>query len=102
MKAECFISESGQSGFVLKPDGDIISVFSAPGAKEGKSVVLAAIANGGTKLDCFQGFLSDKFYPRFGFKEYDRWGWDDQYAPSGWDYEKDNRPSVVLMQLGEV
>lgn len=99
MGARCFISESGQSGFALKPDGDIISVFSSPDAKEGRWAMMSAIANGGTKLDCFGGFLSDEFYPQFGFKEYDRWAWDDQYAPEGWDYDQHNRPNIILMRL---
>ena len=101
MGAKCFLSESGRSGFALKPDGDIISVFSSPGAKEGRWAMMSAIANGGTKLDCFEGFLSDKFYPQFGFEEYERWEWDDQYAPAGWDYDKYNRPGIILMELGD-
>jgi len=95
-----YISSSGRSGYGLKPDGDIISVFSLPGAREGKAALYSAIQNGGTKLDCFDGFLSQKFYPSFGFKSYDRWTWDDQYAPTGWDYDKHNRPNIVLMSLG--
>ena len=101
MKARCYLSETGESGFAIKPDGDVISVFSRPGAREGKWAVWAAIANGGKKLDCFDGFLAKEFYPAFGFKEYDRWKWDDQYAPEGWDYDRNGRPDVVLMRLGE-
>lgn len=101
MGARCYLSETRNSGFAIKPDGDVISVFSRPGGKEGKWAVWAAIANGGKKLDCFDGFLAKEFYPAFGFKEYDRWKWDDRYAPEGWDYERNGRPDVVLMRLRE-
>lgn len=100
MGARCFCSPSGKSGYALKPDGDIISVFSAEGSGEGFAGMLDAIARGGTKLDCFDGWLAQEFYPRFGFVEYDRWPWDDQYKPKDWDYEEFNRPDVILMRLG--
>lgn len=99
MGARVFLSQSGKSGFAVKPDGDITSVFSASGSGEGKSAIMAAVAHGGSKLDCFGGFLSDTFYPSLGFKEYDRYTWDDQYAPDGWDYQKYDNPDVVFMRL---
>ena len=99
MKAKLFLSQSGKSGYAIKPDGDIISVFSKKGSGEGKYALASAIANGGTKLDCFDGFLP-QFYQQFGFSEYDRWTWDDQYAPKGWNIERFDSPDVVLMKLG--
>lgn len=99
MGARCFVSETENSGYALKPDGDIISVFSMPGAHEGKAAMGSAIANGGKKLDCFDGFLAQTFYPNLGFKAYERWTWDPQYAPEGWDQEKYDSPDVVLMSL---
>lgn len=94
-----YLSETGKSGYALKPDGDIISVFAEKGSREGVNAMLSAIANGGTKLDCFDGFLAKKFYPRFRFTEYDRLQWDDQYAPEGWDRERFGTPDVVFMRL---
>lgn len=102
MGAECYMSETGNSGFAVKPDGDIISVFAKKGADEGDYAVASAIIQrGGHKLDCFDGHLSDEFYPQFGFKETGRLTWDDQYKPEGWNYEDHNRPDVVYMALGE-
>jgi hypothetical protein len=98
MGAKCFISNTGQSGYALKPDGDIISVFSKSGSGEGKRALISAIVNGGTKLDCFDGFLPE-FYSQFGFIETGRLTWDDEYMPSGWDKDKFNSPDVVLMSL---
>ena len=96
MGAKCYLSFTGKTGYALKPDGDIISIFSSEG--KGDKAVLSAIARGGTKLDCYAGKLV-KFYSLLGFVEYERWDWDDQYKPDNWDYEEFNRPDVVLMHL---
>lgn len=98
MGATCYVSKTGRSGYAVKPDGDIISLFAAKGSGEGRQAFADAIRNGGTKLDCFDGFLPG-LYAQFGFKEYDRWKWDDQYAPPGWNKERFDSPDVVLMRL---
>lgn len=95
------LSDDGKSGAAVKPDGDIISVFST--AKGGRAMMEAAIAAGGRKLDAFDTVLP-KLYHDFGFVEAGRVGWNDEYAPEGWDkatFEKFNngRPDVVLMVL---
>lgn len=93
-----FLSKSKKSGYGIDKDGDLISVFSLPGAKEGKKAIINACKNGAKKLDCFDGKLPN-FYKEFGFQEYDRQKWDDQYAPNGWDYKERGRPDIVLMSL---
>lgn len=89
------------AGFAIKSDGDIVSVHNNTGIKGGgigKALVQAAIRLGGNKLDHYAGFL-DKFYEDLGFKEYERYKWDDQYASKTWDYDKFGRPDVVLRKL---
>ena len=98
MKAKFYLSETGKSGFALKPDGDIISVFAKAGSEEGFNAMIQAIASGGRKLDCFEGFLSEDFYPDFGFEEYNRLKWNDKYMPEGWDKKRFDEPDVVLMR----
>lgn len=90
-------------GYALKPDTDgevdIISVHNNTEIKGvGNELIKSAIKNGGTKLDHFDGFLSD-FYQGLGFNEYDRYAWDDKYAPKDWDYEKYGKPDVVFRKL---
>lgn len=90
-------------GFALKPmpegDNDIISVHNNTNIHGiGDALIDSAKRLGGTTLDHFDGFLSD-FYNKKGFKEYDRWKWDDQYAPTDWDYEKYGKPDVILRRL---
>lgn len=90
-------------GFAIKNDGDIVSVHNNTGIKGGnigKALVQTAIELGGNKLDHYAGFL-DKFYEDLGFKEYERYKWDDQYASKTWDYDKFGRPDVVLRKLKE-
>ena len=92
-----YLFEDGKTGFALKPDGDIVSVFSGNG--HGKAAVQAAIELGGRKLDCYDGYLR-KLYSRFGMREYERWKFDPQYAASDWDYGEFDNPDVVLMRRG--
>jgi len=95
------LADDGKSGAAIKPDGDIISVFST--AKGGRAMMEAAIAAGGRKLDAFDTILP-KLYHDFGFVEAGRVAWNDDYAPEGWNKEtfkkfNDGAPDVVLMVL---
>ena len=92
-------------GYALCPDPedgevDIISVHNnEPNVHNiGDLMLTLAKENGGTKLDHFEGKLSD-IYKRNGFKEYDRYQWDDQYAPKDWDYQRYGRPDVVMRKI---
>lgn len=101
-----FLTESGDSGFALKPDGDIVSVFSAGGSGNIHSLIALAVQLGGTKLDCFDTILPD-LYSVNGFKVVQRFPWDDSQKPDGWDYAqyakfKNGRPDVVFMQYDPV
>lgn len=83
------------AGFAIKDDGDIVSVHNntgIPGILE--ALMIVAKENGGRKLDHFDGKLSD-LYSKVGFKEVERYPWDDRYAPKDWDYKKYGRPDVV-------
>lgn len=93
-------------GYALKPDEDGVDIISVhnnePNIKGvGDALLESAKANGGTKLDHYDGFLSD-LYSKHGFEEYDRYKWDDQYADPNWDYERYGRPDVILRKLKKV
>lgn len=93
-------------GYALKPDKDGVDIISVhnnePNIKGvGDALIESAKANGGTKLDHYDGFLSD-LYSKHGFEEYDRYKWDDQYADPNWDYERYGRPDVILRKLKKV
>lgn len=63
----------------------------------GNTLVNQAVENGAKRLDCYDinGGLP-RLYSRNGFKPVARMKWDD-YAPDGWDYDKNGRPDVVFM-----
>lgn len=93
-------------GYALKPDEDGVDIISVhnnePNIKGvGDALIESAKANGGTKLDHYDGFLSD-LYSKHGFEEYDRYKWDNQYADPNWDYERYGRPDVILRKLKKV
>lgn len=93
---QTFLSEDGRTGFAVKSDGDLVSVFNVGRRGRGESAVNAGIAAGATKLDAFDedGFLPQK-YAKFGFEEVGREPWDPEYAPEGW---RGGKPDVVYMQ----
>lgn len=98
-----YLSEDGESGFGIKPNGDIVSVFSNNKAEGGRShyMLEMATAEGGRQLDCFDIYLT-KIYEAHGFKPVAKMKWNDEYIPEGWN--KDNfkdynngEPDVVFM-----
>ena len=84
-----YLSEDGESGFGIKPNGDIVSVFSNNKAEGGRShyMLEMATAEGGRQLDCFDIYLT-KIYEAHGFKPVAKMKWNDEYIPDGWN--KDN------------
>ena len=83
-----FLSPDKLSGYAIKPDGELVSVFSAAKGR-GNDIVSHAIENGATKLDNFDGHLTD-LYKRHGFEEYRR---EPNYTPG--------EPDVVYMAKRE-
>lgn len=104
-----FLASDGESGIAIKKDGDIVSVFSSPIAKDrqsANSMIATAVTLGGNKLDCFDTVLP-KIYAQEGFVEVGRDTWNDEYKPDGWEYEtykgfNNGRPDVVYMKHSSV
>lgn len=101
MKA-LILSEDKKSGVAVTQDGDIVSLFSSSSEK-GRTIpmLLLAVQNGGTKLDCFDTFLP-RLYSRIGFKAVARNNWIEEYKPEGWNKEyfgryNNGEPDVVFM-----
>lgn len=100
-----FMTDDGESGIALKPNGDIVSVFSLDQSKYKRSacsMISTAVKLGGTKLDCFDTVLP-KIYAQEGFVEVGRDKWAEEYKPEGWEYDtyksyNDGRPDVVYME----
>ena len=97
MGAACYLSHDEKSGYAIKADGELISVFSLPGANQGREAVKSAAKNGACKLDCLGDFLA-RLYSNVGFVEVERHPWNDDYAPENWDYAKFKTPDLIFME----
>jgi hypothetical protein len=91
-----YLTKDRTSGYAIKPDGDLVSLFNAGGRGRGQSALRSAIQRGGSKLDAFDenGFLPG-LYSKFGFRETGRDPWNPDYAPPEW---RGGTPDVVYMQ----
>lgn len=97
--ARLFLTADGRGGFAVL-GGELASLFSLPGANYGESLVRFAIEQGASKLNCYDnGGKLLSLYSRCGFREIFRAPWNEQYAPSGWDYAAWGRPDYVEMSL---
>lgn len=98
-----FTVDDGTAGFALKDD-ELVSVFCHQDSIHRGStpaLLVAAVHEGARRLDCFDTALPG-LYARGGFVPVARLGWNDEYAPDGWDkgtYRafNDGRPDVVFM-----
>lgn len=99
MKCKCFVTEGG-SCVAVKPDGDIISVcknFNNTKTYEtGKDLLKIAVANGGTKLDSFDG--NYRFYAECGFEPVSWTPFNKTYAPKGWRVGVDKEEPVIFFK----
>lgn len=99
------LSEDGMAGVMIKPDGDITSVFKHPDGAPGAvlDIIEQAVLAGGRKLDAFDGYLPTR-YAKAGFVPESRIPWVEEFAPDGWDkaaMEYDGNkgePDVVFMR----
>lgn len=96
--ARLFKLKGINAGFAIAADGDIISVHNSDTKVKGVGPLLMKLAKkeGGIKLDHFDLEPLNKLYGSAGFKEYDRYTWNDDYAPNEWDYKKYGRPDLIL------
>ena len=95
-----FMSPDNMTGALVTADGDIEAVFKNPKSTAkgaGSSLLLNAINNGGTKLDCYGEDLV-ALYTKHGFVPVAKVKWNPEYAPEGWSY---GPKDVYVMKLAE-
>ena len=61
-------------------------------------VLLEMLRDGGKTADAFDGYLPT-LYANFGLQETGRMKFNPDYAPEGWNYERDDNPDVVFLAL---
>jgi predicted GNAT family acetyltransferase len=91
--SKTFLSKDKNSGYALKPDGELMSVFSGEKGR-GDHLMNSAIKNGAMHLDAFDGYLP-KFYSRHGFKEHKR---EKNWTEGGPDVVYMKRDPVIMVK----
>ena len=102
--AKLITTQNGAAGLTVAKDGDIEAVYSnkAAGAPKGvtKSLIPIAIANGGTKLDCYGDGLVT-LYSQYGFVPVAKVKFNPEYANPGWDASKGTPDIYFMMHNGD-
>lgn len=102
--ARLITAQNGAAGLAVAKDGDIEAVYSnkAAGAPKGvtKSMIPIAIANGGTKLDCYGAGLV-RLYAQYGFVPVAKVKFNPEYANPGWDASKGTPDIYFMMHNGD-
>lgn len=95
-----YLSADDGVGVAVTNDGDIVSVFKNPARNQSKkastSILFTALENGGKKLDNFNSADLSAIYLQHGFVPVARIKFNDDYAPDGWNYERDGRPDILF------
>lgn len=91
-----FVSEGG-SCVAVEPSGNIISVCKNQLEKglRGSDLIKKAIENGGDRLDAFGEKLYN-LYTRNGFEPVSWLSFNEEYAPEGWEKERDEAEPVIF------
>lgn len=98
-QAKLFLDEGRTAGLAITPEGDLVSVFKAPGSTTRISDILAEAAPQAITLDAYasgDGYLP-KLYAKHGFRPVARVEFNREFAPEGWPYNYLGEPDVVLM-----
>lgn len=91
-----YLSRDNKSGYALDPKTDLQNLFNNGPPGGGHIALVHAIKNGASTLDAFDGHLP-RYYTDHGFIPTGRLKFNDEFAPAGWDYDKDGRPDIVFM-----
>lgn len=95
-KMKLFVTTDCTAGIAIEQDGNIVSVFNG-GSRRGvlKILMPVAIANGGKKLDNFDGRLST-MYSLYGFQPVSKTRFNRNFAPCDWNYSRDGEPDIIF------
>lgn len=99
--ADYYLATRGLAGFGVTRDGELIALFNHTGPQGiGNRLIERAKAEGADHLYCFDTGLVE-LYKQHGFKVTERFPWDEDQAPDGWNYEKYGKPDLVKMEVRE-
>lgn len=96
-KHDLYTARGGRIGYAMDPSNDLQNLYNnSPFKGGGKEALIHAIKNGGSTLDAFDPFLP-RLYKQHGFVVTGRMKFNPEFAPAGWDFEKNGSPDVVFM-----
>lgn len=94
-----FLYAGGTMGFAIESDGNITNVFKNTDLIQerglGQEMMLQALDKGGNRLDHFDGKLTD-LYGEVGFTPITKVEFNREFAPDGWNYERDGTPDIIF------
>lgn len=92
-----FITTDGQAGIAVTKDNNIVSIFNG-GERKGalKTLLPVAIQNGGNKLDNYNSEKLSSLYELYGFNPISKVKFNNKFAPTDWNYERDGNPDIVF------
>lgn len=101
----CLLYDNGSAGVAVEKSGNVVSVFKSNKSKIRGFATVAikdAINNGGTKLDCYatRNKLPNA-YMQAGMRPVCKIKFNRDFAPAGWNYERDGEPDIVFMMIGD-
>lgn len=95
-----FMTPDGKTGFAIKPDGELVSLFdNSDVPNQGKAALVQAIKAGAVYLNCFDSMnhFLPQLYTDFGFEGFRADKFDINLAPAGWDFQKFGTPDIISM-----
>lgn len=97
-KKDNLFTTKGGSVVAVTPDGDIISVCKNTNdtGASGRSLMEFAVANGGKKLDTYDGNFG--FYTKCGFEPVSWCEFNEEYAPSDWRKGVDKPEPIIFFK----
>lgn len=99
-EAKCWILGDKAGSVAVKKDGDIISVCSGGKTKGmGAKLLEFAVAQGGNKLDSFDGNFG--FYVKQGFEPISWTPFNREYAPKGWQEKYGEQHVIFFKYVGK-
>ncbi len=100
--AVMIISPDGLAGAAVatkgRDKGNIFGVFKnakSTAKKASAELIIQAIAQGGNKLDCYDGDLS-VMYSKVGMIPVARVAFNEEFMPDDWNVERDDHPDIVF------
>jgi len=94
--ATLYLATDKKSGFGIKPDKQLISVFSLY-KRRGRKIVELTVQLGATSVECL-GEMLRRLYGQAGFQIVESLSWDEALAPKHWDYDGHGRPNYYILK----